>query len=586
MARLPQPGSDKGTWGDILNDFLSQSLQTDGTLKDGAVGESKLATAVQTKLNTVAPVTSVASKTGAVTLVKADVALGNVDNTSDANKPISSATQTAINTKVSKDTLVVNVKDYGATGDGTTNDTAAIQTAINGSAVGSTIFFPAGTYIVSAPIILKPQRAYTGGGTAYSSGATIKQANGANITNGAGLSGVLVAEAWSTNATACDSPILIENLAVDGNTANNPSSTACGIVLVNHHSHISRCLIMNTPLHGVHLTDTTASGSNVVNNSCSENRVTENRIDVCGGHGISQLSANTISNQDGHCTDNNIAATDGSGIYFNRGSGWVFRRNHLYGIAQHGISLENSFATNVVDNEIEDFGGEAANGQYYTGISIVQLNGRGTTVTGNFVGSNEPSNNVGGYQYYALGASSGETDAWIVAANNIVHGPSTFTSKGLALAFQGFSGGILHLHHSNTAITSVQNRVYNDGNVRLYENDSSGVPHVVVGASTSAYAGAARGTGAPSVTHSGNDFSGVFRFGTGTGASTGSVGGVTFGDGFTSAPSVVLTPGNAATAALRLYATSGSGNFDIGVATAPTDGQAADTYVIYYKVGV
>ena len=41
-------------------------------------------------------VTSVAGKTGVVTLVKADVGLGNVDNTSDANKPISDATATAL----------------------------------------------------------------------------------------------------------------------------------------------------------------------------------------------------------------------------------------------------------------------------------------------------------------------------------------------------------------------------------------------------------------------------------------------------------------------------------------------------------
>ncbi len=37
MARLPTPGSDDGTWGDILNDFLAQSLNSDGTLKSAAV---------------------------------------------------------------------------------------------------------------------------------------------------------------------------------------------------------------------------------------------------------------------------------------------------------------------------------------------------------------------------------------------------------------------------------------------------------------------------------------------------------------------------------------------------------------------
>ena len=47
-----------------------------------------------------APVTSVASKTGAVTLVKADVGLANVDNTSDVNKPVSTAQQAALDGKV------------------------------------------------------------------------------------------------------------------------------------------------------------------------------------------------------------------------------------------------------------------------------------------------------------------------------------------------------------------------------------------------------------------------------------------------------------------------------------------------------
>ncbi|MGL4781738.1 MAG: hypothetical protein ACRCXN_13045 [Bacteroidales bacterium] len=46
-------------------------------------------------------VASVAGKTGAVSLVKADVGLGDVDNTSDLNKPISTATQTALDAKAS-----------------------------------------------------------------------------------------------------------------------------------------------------------------------------------------------------------------------------------------------------------------------------------------------------------------------------------------------------------------------------------------------------------------------------------------------------------------------------------------------------
>ena len=140
MARLPQPGSDVGTWGQILNEYLSQTHTSTGDLKadivgadqlapnavtsdaiapnaitvteiaNGIITEQKLDSAVQTKLNTIGSggVNSVNTRTGVVTLDKTDVGLGNVDNTSDTNKPISSATQIALNTKAT-DTLVVHL---------------------------------------------------------------------------------------------------------------------------------------------------------------------------------------------------------------------------------------------------------------------------------------------------------------------------------------------------------------------------------------------------------------------------------------------------------------------------------------------
>lgn len=72
---------------------------------DKAAGESLMLDAERTKLAgiqagaQVNSVTSVAGKTGAVSLTKADVGLGNVDNTSDASKPVSTAQQTALNAK-------------------------------------------------------------------------------------------------------------------------------------------------------------------------------------------------------------------------------------------------------------------------------------------------------------------------------------------------------------------------------------------------------------------------------------------------------------------------------------------------------
>ena len=44
-------------------------------------------------------------------VTKSNVGLGNVDNTSDANKPVSTATQTALNSKVSSDTTGITGAD-------------------------------------------------------------------------------------------------------------------------------------------------------------------------------------------------------------------------------------------------------------------------------------------------------------------------------------------------------------------------------------------------------------------------------------------------------------------------------------------
>lgn len=51
------------------------------------------------KSDTTDSVASVAGRTGNVTLDKTDVGLANVDNTSDASKPVSTATQTALDSK-------------------------------------------------------------------------------------------------------------------------------------------------------------------------------------------------------------------------------------------------------------------------------------------------------------------------------------------------------------------------------------------------------------------------------------------------------------------------------------------------------
>lgn len=62
-------------------------------------------------------VTSVAGKVGVVSLVKGDVGLGNVDNTADTAKPVSTAQQTALDAKATK---ALGGSEYVAAGSATT----------------------------------------------------------------------------------------------------------------------------------------------------------------------------------------------------------------------------------------------------------------------------------------------------------------------------------------------------------------------------------------------------------------------------------------------------------------------------------
>ena len=71
-----------------------------GTVRPDGTTITVDASGVLTAAIPAVPVTSVAGKTGAVSLTSSDVGLGNVDNTSDVNKPVSTAQATALATKL------------------------------------------------------------------------------------------------------------------------------------------------------------------------------------------------------------------------------------------------------------------------------------------------------------------------------------------------------------------------------------------------------------------------------------------------------------------------------------------------------
>mgnify|MGYP001443968856 CR=1 FL=1 len=170
MPRLPIPGKDSGTWGTILNDYLSQSHNTDGTLKADSVGsvqladnavtnsaiapntitateiqdesilEAQLASGVQTKLNAVAPTWSTISGKPAVIAAGSDA--------SAARSVIGAVNNDTFNAG----TLIAT--EYGVTTD-LSNIASALQTLLNTAAsAGKRVYLPKGTYNLGSAVAI------------------------------------------------------------------------------------------------------------------------------------------------------------------------------------------------------------------------------------------------------------------------------------------------------------------------------------------------------------------------------------------------------------------------------------------------
>ena len=87
-----------------------------------------------------------------------------------ASARVAGAQETESETPVLKGELVVNVKDYGALGDGAADDTSAIQSALDdaSSRGGGTVLIPAGTYSTSKTIRIPGGVALIGSGVSSS----------------------------------------------------------------------------------------------------------------------------------------------------------------------------------------------------------------------------------------------------------------------------------------------------------------------------------------------------------------------------------------------------------------------------------
>ena len=170
----------------------------------------------------------------------------------------------------------VSVKDFGAAGDGVTDDTVAIQAAID--SLAGTIYFPDGTYITSATIVMDNNNQ-----TLQGSGR-----NKASID--ADFRGGAVIQIQKARCAVCDIAVSTKfgssrrNASPLGKTAPDNSvdgnSTDHGIVLLETtsfttYTHIARVDIVYQPAYG--LAQFGAGGGTIIE---------QVGVTYCGGHGM------------------------------------------------------------------------------------------------------------------------------------------------------------------------------------------------------------------------------------------------------------------------------------------------------------
>lgn len=131
MARLPVPGGDVDAWAAILNEYLLITHNEDGTQKNDSIGSAPLQSrSIGVRhLRTTNP---------------SGTPISNLVLSNNGNELVWKTAQ-AVSLPPSHQ-LTINVADYGAKGDGVTDDTAAVQAAVNAATGGGAVEFPRGVF--------------------------------------------------------------------------------------------------------------------------------------------------------------------------------------------------------------------------------------------------------------------------------------------------------------------------------------------------------------------------------------------------------------------------------------------------------
>jgi hypothetical protein len=341
-----------------------------------------------------------------------------------------------------------NVKDYGAVGNGATDDTAAINSAISAAntAGGGVVYVPSGTYLIGV---------YTYTGVVGAAGVilldnvhlvidgTLKVKNSA-YGAGAFYGAIRSLDSGLTNAS-------ITGLGtVDGNKANQVASAQCNNIYLS-------CLF-NVVVDGIYSVNANGMGIQLVPpaslpsapvgavkthtacavQNCFVNNVTNIGIQV--SHGLyGNISENRITTCTNNCID--IYGDDGT---VSPDNGIMSINGNTVGGGLVGVFIETSKRVSVVGNAIDGC---------TTGVAVNRINGAPAVIS-------ISGNTISGC---ATGISNTGDTGGVLISNNFL----AFTSYGLVL------GGTTVAVSGNVSYTNAFGNVFSPG--------SSTAPIIIIG---------------------------------------------------------------------------------------------------------
>lgn len=289
--------------------------------------------------------------------------------------------------------VTLNAQDFGAVGDGATNDTAAIQAALDAAynAGGGSVYLPTGTYLVT-------------GQPGYPTGGTLQIRDNVEFYgDGMGASVIKLADGWSGNITGVlrtpyawgTDNVHVHDLTLDGNRAHTTGKVdgwfngyAPGQSGQDTDITLERVEIMNMSGYGfdpheqtVSLTirDSVSHGNGLdgfVADFILGDSVYENNV----AYGNDRHGFNLVTSTEGITLRGNVAyGNGGSGIVLQRGSEDIpivrdvtIEGGEVYGNAKEGIQVK--ITDNVIVRGVDIYENGTNGIRIYGGRDVVVEN--------------------------------------------------------------------------------------------------------------------------------------------------------------------------------------------------------------------